>query len=274
MKELTFEKNRRLVKFCPCGKHNKDGKFAPFKGFENKGYCHSCGETFFSDECKTMEFQPIAPKQVNFHNPKLVDESMKDLDNNCFIKFMLKLFAPDEVVNAIDKYKIGSWNSWNGATVFWQIDQLNRIRHGKIILYDEHSGKKQRFNSVRNVLGLSDFNLNQCLFGLHLINEYRNNTIGIVESEKTAILLSIFKPQFLWLATGGLTEFKEEKLKAIKDYSIVAFPDKGKFKQWLEITKKTELKGFKISINEWLEQTAFPNETDLADVLIQNLRKK
>ena len=37
--ELKFDKKRFRVKLCPCGKDNKDGKFVPYVGFENKGYC-------------------------------------------------------------------------------------------------------------------------------------------------------------------------------------------------------------------------------------------
>jgi hypothetical protein len=40
------------------------------------------------------------------------------------------------------------------------------------------------------------FNINQCLFGLHLINESNQKTIAVVESEKTAVLISVFKPQY------------------------------------------------------------------------------
>ena len=44
--ELKLDKKRSRVKQCPCGKSNKDGKFAPYEGFEDKGYCHSCQQTF------------------------------------------------------------------------------------------------------------------------------------------------------------------------------------------------------------------------------------
>jgi hypothetical protein len=43
----------------------------------------------------------------------------------------------------------------------------------------------------------------QCLFGLHRITEdYQKKTIAIVESEKTAIVMSILLPHYIWLATG------------------------------------------------------------------------
>ena len=44
-----FEKRRQVVKHCPCGKSNKDGKFVPYIEYENKGYCHGCGETFLPE---------------------------------------------------------------------------------------------------------------------------------------------------------------------------------------------------------------------------------
>jgi len=40
-KKISFDKNRKKAKTCPCGRNNRDGKFSPFKGYEDKGYCHS-----------------------------------------------------------------------------------------------------------------------------------------------------------------------------------------------------------------------------------------
>ena len=39
-------KNRNKVKYCPCNKSNKDGKFVPFKDHTRFGYCHSCEKSF------------------------------------------------------------------------------------------------------------------------------------------------------------------------------------------------------------------------------------
>jgi len=38
---------------------------------------------------------------------------------------------------------------------------------------------------------------------LHLINKDYQKNIAIVESEKTAIIMSIFLPDFIWLAAAG-----------------------------------------------------------------------
>jgi hypothetical protein len=60
--ELKFDKNRFRVKFCPCSKDNKDGKFVPYVGFENKGYCHSCGETFLPELPKAEQWNTPQPQ--------------------------------------------------------------------------------------------------------------------------------------------------------------------------------------------------------------------
>jgi hypothetical protein len=55
------------------------------------------------------------------------------------------------------------------------------------------------------------------LFGLHLINEDYQKEIAIVESEKTAIIMSIFLPDFIWIITGSKSGFKFDLLQPLKE---------------------------------------------------------
>ena len=83
------------------------------------------------------------------------------------------------------EYNIGTSSRYNGGTtVFWQIDTNNKVRTGKLIKYNPSNGKriKNNTNWVHSVLKISNFNLKQCLFGEHLLNQFPNKTIGIVES--------------------------------------------------------------------------------------------
>ena len=159
---------------------------------------------------------------------------------------------------------------WNDATVFWQINNKELIQGAKIMLYDRFTGKriKEPYNHINWLHKASkepDFNLNQCLFGLHRVNEDYHKTIAIVESEKTAVIMSILLPHYIWIATGSKGNFKFEMLKPIKKRNIVSFPDKGEHINWLN--KATELNaiGFKIAVSEILELTDFENGFDLAD---------
>lgn len=99
---------------------------------------------------------------------------------------------------------------------------------------------KSLINWTYSVLKLKDFNLKHCLFGLHLLDKNQNQTIAIVESEKTAVEMSVFVSDYNWLVTGSKSGFKFEYLKPIIEYEILAFPDKGEFEDWNK--KATELK--------------------------------
>lgn len=224
----------------------------------------------------TFEVVDIPTPEPSFHEYNLVTQCGKNYKQNNFIQFLKTLFTEAEVKEAILKYLIGTSKHWNGATIFWQIDNNEKVRHGKIMLFNPETGKRAKdqngngfINSVRSILKLKDFNLNQCLFGLHLVNETNQKTIALVEGEKTAVIMSVFKPQYTWLATGSKSGLKHEYLKPIKDYKIIAFPDKSEYSDWLN--KATELNGFgfKIVVNDWLEQqNNYAVGTDLADVYI------
>lgn len=284
--KYKLDKNRNRVKSCPCGKKNNN-KFVPFIGFENKGHCFSCINTFFPEQDfnEFKNYKPsfdYKPTQISYHDSELVSKSGRNFKNNNFIQFVKKLVGVDETKKVIEKYLIGTSKKWNGATVFWQIDNFQRIRHGKIMLYNPITGKRMYrneiekkhpyFSSVRAELKIKDFHLKQCLFGLHLINETSKKTIGIVEGEKSAILMSIFKPEYTWLATGSKGGFKYEYLKPIKEYKIIGFPDKSEYHFWLEKAIELNQIGFDIKINNWLEKTDYPKGTDFADIYIQEKR--
>lgn len=74
------------------------------------------------------------------------------------------------------RYKVGTSKYWDGATVFWQTDNQNKVRTGKIMLYNPETGKriKEPYNHVtwvHSVLHKGDYNLKQCFFGEHLLPE-------------------------------------------------------------------------------------------------------
>lgn len=236
----------------------------------------SCQYFLTPDKEETIfKIVDIPKPETSYHSLELVNQSMSNLKKNNFIQFLKTLFTEIQVQEVINKYFIGTSKYWNGATIFWQIDNLDRVHHGKIMLFNPETGKRTKdkdgkgyINSVRSVLRLQDFNLSQCLFGLHLISETRQNTIAVVESEKTAVLMSIFKPEYIWLSTGSKSGLKYEFLKPIKNFKIVAFPDKSEFSDWNNKAIELNRFGFKISVSGFLEKSNYPDGTDLADVFL------
>jgi hypothetical protein len=190
--------------------------------------------------------------------------------------FLLDNFTFDEVDKAISNYYLTGTNlCWKNATMFWQIDNKEQIRGAKIMLYNKHTGKRvkepyKHINWLHKAIKKPDFNLCQCLFGLHLINEDYQKDIAIVESEKTAIIMSIFLPEFIWVATGSKSNFKIDLLQPLKKRKCFAFPDKGEFNNWNNKATELNQQGYKIAVSNLLEKTEFNNGFDLADYYLNN----
>jgi hypothetical protein len=231
------------------------------------------GETSIINEVKTIK--PPQPKKPDFHSLHLQDSLINQYKSNStfdnLTTFLLNNFSFDEVDKTVsDYYLTGTNQFWKNSTIFWQIDTKEQIRGAKIMLYDTCTGKRikkpyNHINWLHNAIKEPDFNLCQCLFGLHQINEDYQKNIAIVESEKTAIIMSMFLPNFIWLATGSKSNFKYELLKPLKKRNCIAFPDKGEYSNWSNKAKELKSKGFKIEVSNILEQTSFKNGFDLAD---------
>lgn len=281
---LNFAKKRTIAETCPCGKNNKDGKFTPYVGFVNCGFCHSCGQTFLppiEQERTTKAKTPITPrppkveKSISFIDVEVMKTTLTNYTNNNFVKFLIERFGTPTATALISKYYLGTSKHWSGANVFWQIDSNGKIRTGKIMLYNATNGKriKEPFNHVQwlhKVTQQPNFELKQCFFGEHLLNDL-TKPIAIVESEKTAIISSVFLPQFIWLATGGKTNLTAEKMQVLNGRKVVLFPDLNCFNEWTN--KANEFSNFlKISVSDLLENKATKEERnkglDLADYLL------
>jgi hypothetical protein len=240
----------------------------PYLANESKYF--STDEIGFVNVVTTKEHPPEAV--LSFHSLELLDEMYfeKPQDDN-LTAFLKTKFSKEDIFKAMQDYFItGTNHFWSKATVLWQIDDKEKIHACKIMLYNRHTGKRikkpyNRINWLHNAIKEPNFNLNQCLFGLHRVNEDYQKTIAIVESEKTAIIISLFIPDYIWLATGSKQNLKFELLKPIKNRNIVLFPDKGEYSNWLQKANEFNGLGFKISVSELIENQDFENGFDLAD---------
>ncbi|RLD44050.1 MAG: hypothetical protein DRI89_03770 [Bacteroidetes bacterium] len=198
---------------------------------------------------------------------------MTKYDENNLVKYLNLLFDAETVNHLINIYKIGTSRRYNGGTtIFWQIDTLDRLRTGKLIKYNENGHRiKGKNNWVHSVLNIDKFVLKQCLFGEHLLKYSPGQKVGIVESEKTAIILQAKVPELVWLATGGADGLNVDKVKPLQGRDVMLFPDASEngriFQKW-----KSKADQFGFGISDYLEQYANDeqksNGVDIADFLM------
>ncbi|WP_282073969.1 DUF6371 domain-containing protein [Polaribacter atrinae] len=258
----------------------------------NCGY-HLTPKTFFKNENKS--YNPHTnynvkekSKEISYHLESELNNSLNNYDKNNFVQFLYSKFASEKVSNVLSESKIGTSESFYEGTIFWQIDFHQKIRAGKVILYDK-IGKRTKYINWVHALNIKNnridaFNLKQCLFGEHLISKY-DKPIAIVESEKTACIMNIIFEKYLWLATGSLQGLNEKKIEVLKNRTIILYPDLGidgkngsPFTKWKSICDELKFNGYDIKISDLLEKNGTKNERekgfDIADYFIKNLTKK
>ena len=314
MDELKFDKNRFRIKECPCGKSNKDGKFVPYIGYDNKGYCHSCGDTFLPD-LKPIEknsfYKPVQQRTRPEQKPismipfEVMKQSLDSViharqmvryseiqaerisENKCkknhFVSYLDSLFGPDITDALREKYLIGTSNHWSGANTFWQMDIHGNVRTGKIFVYSPITGKRIKeptdmFYWEHKALNRPEFNFKQCFFGEHLLKG-NVKPVAIVESEKSAVIASVYFPEYIWLGASGKFGLNAEKCNVLKGRKVLLFPDLSKpddkdnaFELWTNKAKEySYITNFVVS--DLLEVNASEEERmqalDIADYLLK-----
>jgi hypothetical protein len=250
----------------------------------NCGYHYTAKQYFTDNKIFAETLPPVAkrtspfqdkPKPVSYIDFAIFEASLKNYDNNNFVKFLTKTFGEIITKELIVKYKIGTSKHWNGATVFYQMDNDGKIRAGKIMLYDAETGKRIKLKHdhitwLHSLLKTPDFSLTQCLHGLHLIKD-TTKPIALCESEKTSIIASVYLPQFIWVATGGSQNLRAELFTEVRSRRVILFPDLKCFDLWSEKAKTLGLSNYTVS--DLLERKASEEDRqqgfDIADYLLK-----
>ena len=113
------------------------------------------------------------------------------------------------------------------------------------------------------------------MFREHLLSEYPDRKVALVESEKTAIICATIMPRFIWLATGGKTQLGD-KLEVLRGREVVAFPDIDTYDTWKE--KLCSLPFLNVIVSDYLIKNAtqqdIENHIDIADLLLRENAEK
>lgn len=289
---------------CPSCKH-RDKTFSRYINTETGEHIHpsvgrcnreiKCGyhltpRQFFGDNPENLQYpnksntfkndtKSYNSLQLNSFTTipdNMFKKSLKAYEDNYFVLFLIAKFGYERTNKLISRYFIATSNHWPGSTVFWQIDVSGKIRTGKIMLYNFKSCKrvKEPFNHINwahKALKLPQYQLSQCLFGEHLLKD-NINPVAIVESEKTAIIASLYMPQFVWLATGCLTNLCLSKCQVLEGRPIILFPDLNAYEKWCQKAKELAVFG-SVKVSDLLETHSSSNEKekglDIADYLLQ-----
>lgn len=231
---------------------------------------------------------PPPPPLPTLVLPTKYVNARRDLSDDNLAKWLHALpwdgAAAARIDAVLDAYRVG--HSKHGHTIFWQIDDDYKVRTGKMMLYktDGHRDKvtPHNFDWIHSTLerhgmvDLDKYEMRQCYFGQHLINVFPKADINIVESEKTAIIMSIAYgcPEHqIWVACGGLTLITQERLKPFIKTGryITLFPDRDGRQQWKDKLDTIDYKKLRYN-DEFVTKYWLPEDgekADIADIIVR-----
>ena len=261
---------------CPaCGDKRKT--FVPYVDENNNivdvekfGRCeriNSCGYIKYPTT-KPNEYRPpktpvyIAPKPIDFIGREIVEKTFNNFRENVFFMYLVRTFGKETAFELQSLYNIGT--SRTGGTIFWQQDRKGRFRTGKVINYkpDGHRDHDRKSWFVHTKIK-ADFNFQQCFFGLHLTTD--SKPIALCESEKTAVMMSVYQPDFTWIASGGSEMLSTIRLAELPRLDKV-FADNGQFVKWEEKTRNFAGRQMDVTVDQAVKNGLIEEGSDILDL--------
>ena len=272
-----------------CGYH-----YTPKQYFQDYPECRTSNAFSFDGQerevkSKSTPTKPPKPTAIGYIPIHYVEKS-KSVQSN-FFRFLSTLLGnyygskSQEVLNRLlGEYRLGATRE--GAVIFWQIDKNGKVRTGKVMQYNPEDGHRIKaeqgaaINWIHSILKKQkvlpeDWQLSQCLFGEHLLSLYPDKVVVLVESEKSAIIGSAIFPNYVWLATGGKSQMKEEKISVLSGRTVLLFPDADGYTEWKQ--RAESMTYCKAIVSDLIEKHATPKQKadhiDIADWIIFQIQE-
>lgn len=245
--------------------------------------------------------KPIAPNCTNCTKedepPHYLNDATKRMreqgEQTNLFTFLCRYWDEDAVKAVFSLYSVGlgmninrekNWElipmpttlqRCNKCSAFPYIDEEGNTHAIKIIPYpvtDHHRIKT--YPNAQMIFHKPESNKG-VYFGTHLLATFPNKPLAIVESEKTAIIGTLIKPSFIWVAVGGFDYFNPDsekqraKLDRLKGRCLHIFPDVDKLTQWKERADKIREQGFNVVFRDEVIKMFAPNSgIDIGDVIV------
>ncbi|CCH51579.1 hypothetical protein BN8_00508 [Fibrisoma limi BUZ 3] len=222
-------------------------------------------------------------KPPSLIDPEVVKRSLVDYKNNNLFHYLSQTFNVQVATNLAQAYVVGTTDHWPGANTLWRKNQNGHVQFGELVLFDSATGRRRKELEhtpiqVHSHLKLASFNAVPCFFGEHLLKNRPTNIVAVVEREETAMIASIFKPDWVWIAVGDTNMFERYNLQVLSNRKVVVFSTLSdhdhKRKFWEKLHMSLSLiSGCQVTVSTYLQDKSTNErrvaEFDIADVLVR-----
>lgn len=220
---------------------------------------------------KRRYVEPPKPRPV-YLPMEYVD--VRQSSDSPFVHWVRDLFGDIALKVAAD-YRLGATKAGlykSPAVIFWQIDVDGRVRDGKMMWYKPNGHREKWMTWITAKLKAAgkypDQQSEKCLFGEHLLKANPDKAVGLVESEKSAIVCACLYPDILWVATCGCGGLNADKVSPLYGHRVLVLPDTGAYYKWNEVMMSSGIDYRIVSIEN------YPPNTDIVDILIDKAQPR
>lgn len=120
-------------------------------------------------------------------------------------------------------------------------------------------------------LGVSPLSFDStCFFGEHLLANYPDSTVVLVESPKNAIIGTLAFANLIWIAVGNKNNLTPERLECLRNRKVIVIPDADALDEWkAKIDKCKDIATFTFSSFCQTQLNECGAKGDVADWLIE-----
>ena len=158
-------------------------------------------------------------------------------------RWMETLFPTEQVAYVWALYRVGALP--DERTTFFYVTREGYTVDAKVMAYGpdghrvkddntDHSSAHSSRVTWLHALDRLERPLALPLFGEHLADTLPFAPLCLVESEKTALIAKLWRPDCTWLATGGKSCFTAERLHVLSGRTVLVWPDADAIGEWME----------------------------------------
>lgn len=248
--------------------------------------------------------QPKPKEMPPTYLNEYADKMATELEQTNLYKYLCCVWAENDVKRVMSLYKVGCGHAINEpqsaynksdtwkmndcplqiqgiktACSFPSIDVNGNVHAIKIIPYPINDHQRIKDKNGAQMRWIKPAENKGAYFGTHLLTSDPNKPIAIVESEKTAIIGTLFMPSYIWIATAGASNFEEcrDEIAVFKGREIHIFPDAdiNASGQWKAVAEKLRANGYNIRYrDEIIKQFPIESKIDIADIIIWEMQRR